>query len=77
MGIKEDFEKDFIERFGTRYFVGEGAEEALWAAKWMAERCERALGIPDSMEGSTFNDGYLYGRAVGRDEIRQLAKEME
>lgn len=78
MGIREDF---FID-VGRQMASGNIApttldKDLLWAAKWMAERCERALGIPDSMEGSTFNDGYLYGRAVGRDEIRQLVKEME
>lgn len=77
MGIREDFEKAYYSNFDMKDIPTHVPRVAFWAAKWMAERCERALGIPDSMEGSTFNDGYLYGRAVGRDEIRQLVKEME
>lgn len=64
MSIKEEFEKEFNEWLMKR---GETfpSDSALWAAKWMAERCARVAQGRGPMEGDFI-----------ASEIRQLAKEM-
>lgn len=69
-GIREEFEKAFRERFTLSTGVPipsiTGYAEALWAAKWMAER------ICNHAEQSCGSDKFM-----SVDDIRKLAKELD
>ena len=71
MSIREEFEKAIEDTFHQ----AEGFDKpsthgvALWAAKWMAERCAKI--IKDSQDEFGEYPLFLY------DDIRQLAKELE
>lgn len=66
--IKQEFEKAFYEKFtGTN----NERHAALWAAKWMAERCANYIeheSLPDA-----YSEPCLEEFAK---EIRQMAKEL-
>lgn len=71
MTIKEEFEKAFkyweLEVFKNRRITCTSHKEAaLWAAKWMAEKCANEL------YGQKIADGSDPG-----ETIRQLSKELE
>ena len=67
MSIREEFENAFndwyIQTGNDRYV--DPLESALWAAKWMAERCADIV-----------DDYYIEGAITG-DTIIKLAKELE
>lgn len=75
MGIREEFEKAFDNWYWKERKPGESEwATALWAAKWMAERCAVAL-----EEG--YRDDLGYGEQTVNSEhwaiyVRQLAKEL-
>ena len=74
MTIKEEFEnefKDFKSEWPSKVMIGNGDftirpyDSALWAAKWMAERCAKVV------ENSKTTNWMC------ADEIRKLIKELQ
>jgi len=66
--IKEEFRKAYTEYRDASgaFWTGDGV--ALWAAKWMAERCAKDIVSTDPVKG--------WVREKCAEEIRQLAKEL-
>lgn len=67
--IREEFEKAYHKEY-DEYDPCSHLAIALWAAKWMAERCAKHL--------EQFNDiGIPWNNQCNINEIRAVAKELE
>ena len=65
MSIREEFEKSLKKDWGVYGPIDESSEMeiALWAAKWMAERCAKEV--------------HSDAQHWAEDRIRQLARELK
>ena len=67
VGVREEFEKAYLDWFWGSSGSTEAKKSALWAARWMAERL--------IAEGEKLS-GHKIGADIPTDRIRQLAKEL-
>lgn len=66
--IKDEFEKAFLEEWKSP----DGKFRAMWAAKWMAERCAKV-----AEDDRPWNGKKSQGTIRISNAIRQLSKELE
>ena len=79
MGIKEEFEKAFsvwLDNWDNRGNYPISKETALWAAKWMAERCAKISYHHTSVSDWEYYKQNNYTGEQIASSIRQLAKEL-